>query len=58
MLVEIARLWHDIIEFDFVPVKTGIFDMRLTEENLAINAKNRKWRTLKKEQERLQDSDS
>ena len=37
-------------------LSTGIFDMRPTEESLAIEAKNRKWRTLKKEQERLQDS--
>ena len=33
-------------------------DMRPTEEALVIKAKNRKWRTLKKEQERLQDSDT
>ena len=39
-------------------LSTGIFDMNPTEESLAINAKNRKWRTLKKEQERLQDSDT
>ena len=36
-------------------LSTGIFDMRPTEESLAIQAK---WRTLKKEQERLQDSDT
>ena len=35
----------------------GIFDMRPTEESLAIKAKNRKRRALKKE-ERLQDSDT
>ena len=39
-------------------LRAGIFDMRPTEENLAIKAKNRKWRTLKKEQERLQDSNT
>ena len=39
-------------------LSTGIFDMRPTEESLAIKAKNEKWRTLKKEQEQLQDSDT
>ena len=39
-------------------LSTGIFDMRPTEESLAIKAKNRKWREMKKEQERLQDSDT
>ena len=39
-------------------LSTGIFDMRPTEESLAIKAKNRKWIALKKEQERLQDSDT
>ena len=29
-------------------LSTGIFDMRPTEESLAIKAKNRKWRTLQK----------
>ena len=38
-------------------LSTGIFDMRPTEESLAIKAKNRKWRASKKEQERLQDPD-
>ena len=38
-------------------LKTGIFDMRPTEESLAIKAKNWKWRASKKEQERLQDLD-
>ena len=33
------------------------YRMRLTEESLAIKAKNWKWRALKKEQERPQDSD-
>ena len=28
-------------------LSTGIFDVRHTEESLAIKAKNRKWRTLK-----------
>ena len=32
-------------------LSTGIFDMRPTEESLAIKAKNRKWRASKKEQE-------
>ena len=39
-------------------LSTGIFDLRPTEESLAIKAKNEKWRTLKKEQEQLQDSDT
>ena len=39
-------------------MSTGIFDMRLTEESLAIKAKNRKWRASKKGQERPQDSDT
>ena len=39
-------------------MSTGIFDMRPTEESLAIKAKNRKWRASKKEQERPQDSDT
>ena len=39
-------------------LRTGVFDMRPTEESLAIKAKNRKWREMKKEQERLQDSDT
>ena len=30
-------------------LSTGIFDMRPTEESLAIQAKNRKWRASKKE---------
>ena len=38
-------------------LSTGIFDMRPTEESLAIKAKNRKWRASKKEQERLQGPD-
>ena len=38
-------------------LSTGIFDMRPTEESLAIKAKNRKWRASRKEQERS-DSDS
>ena len=38
-------------------LSTGIFDMRPTEERLAIKAKNTKWRASKKEQERLQDLD-
>ena len=37
---------------------TGIFDVRPTEESLAINAKNRKWKEMKKERERLQDPDT
>ena len=37
-------------------LRTGIFEMRPTEESLAIKARNRKWRALKKEQERLQES--
>ena len=36
---------------------SGIFDMRPTEEGLAIKAKNTKWRASKKERERLQDPD-
>ena len=36
---------------------TGIFDMRRTEESLAIKAKKRMWRALKREQEQLQASD-
>ena len=39
-------------------LSTGTFDMRPSEESLATKAKNRKWRALKKEQERLQDSDT
>ena len=39
-------------------LSTGIFDMRPTEESLAIKAQNRKWRASKKEQERPQDSDT
>ena len=39
-------------------LSTGIFDMRPTEESLAIKAKNRKWRASRKEQERSQDSDT
>ena len=39
-------------------MSTGIFDMRPTEESLAIKATNRKWRASKKEQERPQDSDT
>ena len=39
-------------------LSTGIFDMRPTEESLAIKAKNRKWRVSKKEQERPQDCDT
>ena len=39
-------------------LSTGIFDMRPTEESLAIKAKNRKWRASKKEQERLQGPDN
>ena len=38
-------------------LSTGIFDMRLTDESLAIKAKSRKWRASKNEQERLQDPD-
>ena len=37
-------------------LSTGIFDMRPTEESLAIKAKNRKWSASRKEQERSQDS--
>ena len=32
-------------------LSTGIFDIRPTEERLAIEAKNSKWRALRKEQE-------
>ena len=39
-------------------LSTGIFDMRPTGESLALEAKNRKWKELKKEQKRLQDSDT
>ena len=39
-------------------LSTGIFDMRPSEESLAIKAKNRKWRASRKEQERSQDSDT
>ena len=39
-------------------LSTGIFDMRPTEESLAIKAQNRKWRASKKEQGRLQDLDN
>ena len=39
-------------------LSTGIFDMRPTEESLAIKAKNRELRASRKEQERSQDSDS
>ena len=39
-------------------LSTGIFQMSLTEESLAIKAKNRKWRASRKEQERSQDSDT
>ena len=39
-------------------LSTGIFDMRPTEESLAIKTKSRMWRTLKKGQERLQRSDT
>ena len=39
-------------------LSTGIFDMRRTEESLATNAKNKKWRASKKEQDQLQDSDT
>ena len=38
-------------------LSTSSFDMRPTEESLAIRARNRKWRAPKKEQERLQDPD-
>ena len=38
-------------------LSTSIFDMRPTEESLAIKAQNRKWRASKKEQEQLQDPD-
>ena len=33
-------------------LSAGIFDMRPTEESLALKAKYRKWRAMKKEQER------
>ena len=39
-------------------LSTGNFDMRPTEESLAIKAKNRKWRASRKEQERSQDPDT
>ena len=39
-------------------LSTGIFDMRPTEESLAIRTKNRKCRASRNEQERLQDSDT
>ena len=39
-------------------LSTGICDMTLTEESLAIKAQNRKLRASKKEQERLQDPDN
>ena len=39
-------------------LSTDIFDMRPTEEFLEIRAQNRKWRTFKREQERVQDSDT
>ena len=38
-------------------LSTNIFDMRPTQESLAIKAKNRKWRASNKEQEQLQDPD-
>ena len=34
-------------------LSTSIFDMRPTEESLAIEAQDRKWRASKKEQERF-----
>ena len=36
-------------------LSTGIFDMKPTEESLAIRAKNRQWRASKKERKRQQD---
>ena len=39
-------------------LSTSILDTRPTEESLAIKTKNRKWRALKKEQERLNDSNT
>ena len=39
-------------------LSTGVFDLRPTEESLAIKAKNRKWKASKKEQERLQGPDN
>ena len=39
-------------------MSTSIFEMRLTKESVATEANNWKWITLKKEQERLQDSNT
>ena len=37
---------------------TGIFDMGSTESSFAINAKKRKWKASKEEQEQWQDPDT
>ena len=51
-----VRLRNEDDDILLIVWNVDIFDLRPTEESLAIKATDRKWRALNKEQERLQDS--